>query len=184
MERASRRLARSLAQRDAICSRNNNEAPKRASLLRHYRWKDGRNTPDVHPVLFEYANVPVYMRLTLDRNLGITRFMGFQGHHRTLHEFASSYSPQAGIDLAPRLTTASGLPSRLEKERLLQSKWHERARSQTAEKEPARKRKLSGTTMMICGRISGISSSPSGRETGRAGRCVRSQRGARLSHGE
>jgi len=23
-----------------------------------YRWKDGRNTPDVHPVLFEYANVP------------------------------------------------------------------------------------------------------------------------------
>src|SRR5437764_949480 len=43
-----------------------NEAPKRASAFGGiYRWKDGRNTPDVHPVLFEYANVPVYMRLTL-----------------------------------------------------------------------------------------------------------------------
>src|SRR5213082_4328460 len=58
-----------------------NEAPKRASAFGGiYRWKDGRNTPDVHPVLFEYANVPVYMRLTLGTETSeITRFMGAKG---------------------------------------------------------------------------------------------------------
>src|SRR5258707_9550604 len=36
-----------------------NEIPKRVSALGGiYRWKDGRNTPDLHPVLFEYANAP------------------------------------------------------------------------------------------------------------------------------
>ena len=43
-----------------------NEAPKKASAFGGiYRWKDGRNTPDGHPVLFEFENIPVYMRLTL-----------------------------------------------------------------------------------------------------------------------
>src|SRR5271163_3878091 len=58
-----------------------NEAPKRASAFGGiYRWKDGRNTPDVHPVLFEYGNIPVYMRLTLGTETAeVTRFMGSKG---------------------------------------------------------------------------------------------------------
>jgi len=43
-----------------------NEPPNRASAFGGiYRWKDGRNMPDVHPVLFEYGSIPMYMRLTL-----------------------------------------------------------------------------------------------------------------------
>jgi predicted dehydrogenase len=40
-----------------------NEVPKRVSAFGGiYRWQDGRDMPDVQAVLFEYANVPVYMR--------------------------------------------------------------------------------------------------------------------------
>ena len=43
-----------------------NEAPKRVmSFGGIYRWKDGRNMPDVQPALFEYMGVPLYMRLSL-----------------------------------------------------------------------------------------------------------------------
>jgi len=43
-----------------------NAPPSRVSAFGGiYRWKDGRNMPDVHPVLFEYNGVPVYMRLSL-----------------------------------------------------------------------------------------------------------------------
>src|SRR6185503_17986568 len=38
-----------------------NEPPKSASALGGiYRWKDGRNMPDVHTVLFEFGNVPMF----------------------------------------------------------------------------------------------------------------------------
>ncbi len=79
-----------------------NEVPRRTSAFGGiYRWKDGRNMPDVHTVLFEYDNVPVYMRLTLGcETPEVTRFMGSKGMIE-LREFSVSYSPQAGIDLAP-----------------------------------------------------------------------------------
>jgi predicted dehydrogenase len=100
-----------------------NEAPKRASAFGGiYRWKDGRNTPDVHPVLFEYANVPVYMRLTLGTETAeVTRFMGSKGILE-LTEFSLSYTPQPGIDLAPSYY-CYGLPSRLRNAYFKQ--WHE-----------------------------------------------------------
>ncbi len=100
-----------------------NEAPKRASAFGGiYRWKDGRNTPDVHPVLFEYANVPVYMRLTLGTETSeVTRFMGSKGIIE-LTEFGLSYTPQAGIDLAPSYY-CYGLPSRLKNAYFKQ--WHD-----------------------------------------------------------
>ncbi len=100
-----------------------NEAPKRASAFGGiYRWKDGRNTPDVHPVLFEYANVPVYMRLTLGTETAeVTRFMGSKGILE-LTEFGLSYTPQPGIDLAPSYY-CYGLPSRLRNAYFKQ--WHE-----------------------------------------------------------
>jgi predicted dehydrogenase len=60
-----------------------NEAPKQASAFGGiYRWKDGRNTPDVHTVLYEYgeSRIPVYMRLTLGTETAeVTRFMGSKG---------------------------------------------------------------------------------------------------------
>src|SRR5881409_4418394 len=100
-----------------------NEAPKRASAFGGiYRWKDGRNTPDVHPVLFEYANVPVYMRLTLGTETAeVTRFMGSKGILE-LTEFSLSYTPQPGIDLAPSYY-CYGLPSRLRNVYFKQ--WHD-----------------------------------------------------------
>ena len=58
-----------------------NEAPKRVmSMGGILRWKDGRNMPDVHATLFEYGNVPVYMRLNLGTEMPeIYRFMGSKG---------------------------------------------------------------------------------------------------------
>jgi hypothetical protein len=77
-----------------------------------HRWKDGRNMPDVHAVLFEYANVPVYMRLSLDtESTEVTRFMGSKGVIE-LTEFGLSYSPQLGVDLSPSYYSGS-FPARL-----------------------------------------------------------------------
>jgi predicted dehydrogenase len=99
-----------------------NEAPKRASAFGGiYRWKDGRNTPDVHPVLFEYGNIPVYMRLTLSTGTPeITRFMGSRGVLE-LSEFGLVHIPQTGTDLAPSYY-CYGLPSRLKNAYFEQ--WH------------------------------------------------------------
>ncbi|HTT33310.1 MAG TPA: Gfo/Idh/MocA family oxidoreductase [Methylomirabilota bacterium] len=99
------------------------EAPKRASAMGGiYRWKDGRNMPDVHAVLFEYGNIPVYMRLTLGtETTEVTRFMGSKGILE-LTEFGLSHTPQAGIDLAPSYY-CYGLPSRLKNAYF--QKWHE-----------------------------------------------------------
>ena len=100
-----------------------NEAPKKASAFGGiYRWKDGRNTPDVHPVLFEYKNVPMYMRLTLGTETSeITRFMGSKGIIE-LNEFGVTHIPQAGVDLAPSYY-ANALPARLKNAYF--TKWHE-----------------------------------------------------------
>ena len=82
-----------------------------------YRWKDGRNTPDVHAALAEYQlaenkSIPVYMRLTLGTETPeLTRFMGSKGIME-LSEFGLSFTPQPGIDLAPSYYCAA-LPAHL-----------------------------------------------------------------------
>lgn len=85
-----------------------NEVPKRVSAFGGiYRWKDGRNMPDVHPVLFEYEGIPVYMRLSLGcESAEVTRFQGSHGIIE-LREFSLSYTPQAGIDTAPSYYSGS-----------------------------------------------------------------------------
>src|SRR5467141_4217971 len=100
-----------------------NEIPKRVSAFGGiYRWKDGRNMPDVHAALFEYANVPVYMRLSLDtESTEVTRFMGSKGVIE-LTEFGVSCSPQPGVDLSPSYYSAS-FPTRLKTAYLAQ--WHQ-----------------------------------------------------------
>src|SRR5213596_2052991 len=43
-----------------------NAPPKQASAVGGIRrWKDGRNMPDVHAVVYDYDGLPVYMRLNL-----------------------------------------------------------------------------------------------------------------------
>lgn len=89
--------------------------------------------PDVHPVLFEYDNVPVYMRLSLGcESAEVTRFQGSKGVIE-LREFSVTYIPQAGVDLAPCYYTAS-YPARLREPYLKQ--WHAE-HDPTPGKEPA-----------------------------------------------
>jgi predicted dehydrogenase len=100
-----------------------NEVPKRVSTFGGiYRWKDGRDMPDVQAVLFEYSNVPVYMRLTLGtESTEVTRFMGAKGLIE-LRGTSVTYIPQPGVDLRPSYYTSS-YPSRLRSAYLKQ--WHE-----------------------------------------------------------
>jgi predicted dehydrogenase len=79
-----------------------NEPPKRAMAMGGIlRWKDGRNMPDVHATLFEYGNIPVYMRLNLGTEMPETyRFQGSKGILE-MTEFGLSFTPQPGVDTAP-----------------------------------------------------------------------------------
>lgn len=85
-----------------------NEPPAEVSALGAIsRWKDGRDMPDVHMVLFQYKDFPVYMRLTLGSGSPeVTRFMGSRGVIE-LQEFSVSYSPQPGEDTAPSYYSGS-----------------------------------------------------------------------------
>jgi predicted dehydrogenase len=58
-----------------------NEAPRSASSLGGiFRWKDGRNMPDTHAVLFDYHGIPVYVRLNLGaKTPEVARFLGPKG---------------------------------------------------------------------------------------------------------
>ena len=111
-----------------------NEVPKRVSAFGGiYRWKDGRNMPDVHAVLFEYMGIPVYMRLSLDcESAEVTRFQGSKGLIE-LREFSVTYSPQTGVDSSPSYYTAS-YPAAMRAE--YTSKWHQ-DHDPTPGKEPA-----------------------------------------------
>jgi predicted dehydrogenase len=79
-----------------------NEAPKRAMAMGGIlRWKDGRNMPDVHASLFQYGDIPVYMRLNLGTEMPETyRFQGSKGILE-MTEFGLSFTPQSGKDTSP-----------------------------------------------------------------------------------
>jgi len=100
-----------------------NEIPSRASAFGGiYRWKDGRNMPDVHAVLYEYSNIPVYMRLSLGcESTEVTRFQGSKGVIE-LREFSVTYIPQSGVDTSPSYYTSS-YPARLRDAYVKQ--WHQ-----------------------------------------------------------
>src|SRR5437870_6715025 len=79
-----------------------NEPPERAMAMGGIlRWKDGRNMPDVHASLFQYGDIPVYMRLNLGtESPEIYRFQGSTGI-RELTEFSLTFYLQSGLDTAP-----------------------------------------------------------------------------------
>jgi predicted dehydrogenase len=99
-----------------------NEPPKRVmSMGGILRWNDGRNMPDIHCTLFEYGNVPVFMRLNLGcESPEVYRFMGSMGMLEVT-EFTITYFPQSGEDQAPSYYT-SGYSRELREEYL--TKWH------------------------------------------------------------
>jgi predicted dehydrogenase len=100
-----------------------NEAPKRAMAMGGIlRWKDGRNMPDVHSVLFEYGSVPVYIRLSLGTETPeVLRFLGSKGMLE-LTETSVTFTPQTGMDTGPSYYT-SGYAKALREAYL--EKWHQ-----------------------------------------------------------
>jgi predicted dehydrogenase len=100
-----------------------NQPPKRVMAMGGIlRWKDGRNMPDVHAALFEYGEVPMYMRLNLGTETPETyRFQGSKGMLE-LTEFTLTYIPQAGVDTSPSYYAYS-FPKALREEYF--KKWHQ-----------------------------------------------------------
>jgi predicted dehydrogenase len=101
-----------------------NEAPRSAQALGGiFRWKDGRNMPDIHTVLFDYHGIPVYVRLGLGTETPeLARFMGPKGI-LDAGEFELTYSPQAGVDTAPSYY-ASGFPRQMREQ--YERDWHDK----------------------------------------------------------
>jgi predicted dehydrogenase len=99
-----------------------NEPPRSASSLGGIvRWKDGRNMPDLHAVLFDYHGVPVYVRLSLGSETPeLARFLGPKG----IFEASGSqlrYSPQTGNDTKPSYYSG-GFPAKMREE--YENQWY------------------------------------------------------------
>jgi len=99
-----------------------NEIPRSASALGGiFRWKDGRNMPDIHTVLFDYHGIPVYVRLGLGTETPeLARFMGPKGL-LDAGEFELRHSRQKGIDTSPSYYSG-GFPQKMRDEYVKQ--WH------------------------------------------------------------
>ncbi len=80
-----------------------------------YRWKDGRNMPDVQDTIFEYGHIPVSVRLTLTTETPeITRIMGTKGIVEISNSYVT-YTPQLGINTSPSYYS-QGFPAAMRKE--------------------------------------------------------------------
>jgi len=100
-----------------------NEPPKQAASVGGIRrWKDGRNMPDVHAVVYYYGELPVYMRLNLGTEMPETyRIQGSKGILEVTGS-SLSYTPQSGKDSGPSYYTGS-YPRALREAYLAQ--WHQ-----------------------------------------------------------
>ena len=110
-----------------------NEVPRSAMAMGGiFRFKDGRDMPDFHTVLFDYHGIPVYVRLDLGcETPELARFMGQKG---TLDagEFDLKQSFQSGTDQAPSYYAFS-FPAKLREAYF--KEWHEKNDPQLG-KEP------------------------------------------------
>ncbi len=99
-----------------------NEIPRSASALGGIvRWKDGRNMPDLHVVLFDYHGIPVYVRLSLGtESPELARFMGPKGILDAAG-FDLRLARQRGEDAAPSYYS-SGFPQKMRDAYVKQ--WH------------------------------------------------------------
>ncbi|AHG92323.1 oxidoreductase domain protein (plasmid) [Gemmatirosa kalamazoonensis] len=85
-----------------------NRPPTRvASVGGIRRWKDGRNMPDVHAAVYDYAGLPVYMRLNLGTEMPETyRFQGSKGILEMTGN-TIALTPQWGDDRSPSYYSGS-----------------------------------------------------------------------------
>ena len=79
-----------------------NQPPTQAMAVGSIRrWKDGRDMPDVHSVLYYYGDLPVSMRLNLGTSMPETyRFQGTKGLLEVTGD-RISFTPQTGKDDSP-----------------------------------------------------------------------------------
>jgi predicted dehydrogenase len=88
-----------------------------------YRWKDGRDVPDVHTTLFEYPNFNVDMRVTLTTEMpALTRFLGTRGMLE-IRDDGLFVTQQDGQDHSPSYYSGS-FPRNLRDD--YQKEWHNR----------------------------------------------------------
>jgi predicted dehydrogenase len=101
---------------------NWNEAPRSATALGAiFRFKDGRNMPDLHTVLFDYHGIPVYIRLSLAAETPeLARFLGPKGILDATGK-SLTYSPQIGEDDGPSYYDSS-FPEPMKSE--YERQWH------------------------------------------------------------
>jgi len=86
-----------------------------------YRWKDGRNMPDVQSTVLQYGTIPVSVRLTLATETPeTTRIMGTRGVVE-IADRAVTYIPQLGINTSPSYYSQS-FPSVMRAE--YDREWH------------------------------------------------------------
>lgn len=111
-----------------------NEPPRSATALGNIsRWKDGRNMPDLHLVLFDYHGVPVYVRLGLGtESPEMARFYGPKGILEATGSYLK-YIPQPGIDLSPSYYDTS-FPGKMKAE--YEAEWYSKNAPKPG-KEPA-----------------------------------------------
>jgi predicted dehydrogenase len=100
-----------------------NEIPRSAVAMGGiFRFKDGRDMPDFHTVLFDYHGIPVYVRLDLGcETPELARFMGPKGI-LDAGEFDLKHYFQPGTDLAPSYY-ANSFPAKMREAYFKQ--WHE-----------------------------------------------------------
>jgi predicted dehydrogenase len=100
-----------------------NEPPRSASALGGiFHFKDGRNMPDVHLVLFDYHGIPVYVRLDLcSESPETARFYGPKGVLEA-HGGELRHMPQTGQDTAPSYYSG-GFPGKMRQQYIQQ--WRE-----------------------------------------------------------
>jgi predicted dehydrogenase len=99
-----------------------NEVPTSATAIGGiFRFKDGRDMPDFHTVLFEYHGVPVYVRLDLGAETPeLARFLGPKGV-MDAGENDLRVSQQVGVDTDPSYYSFS-FPAKMRAE--YAAKWH------------------------------------------------------------
>ncbi len=86
-----------------------------------YRWKDGRNMPDVQMTTFRYGQIPVSVRLTLGTSTPeVTRILGSRGILEVTDN-SVILSPQTGMDRSPDYGL-NGFPAELHA--AYEKQWH------------------------------------------------------------
>lgn len=86
-----------------------------------YRWKDGRNMPDLMVASLAYGNVPVTVRLTLGTATPeVTRIMGPRGIIEVSNS-SVTYTPELGVDRSPDYGI-NGFPAAMHAQ--YEKQWH------------------------------------------------------------